>query len=406
MEKLKELQDGFISILKAELSEFGIDETQVTLSNMGKIEIEDHYVDFAVFIEKTEWSRPDMKIRAYTIDSGMIIFMPDSQHYEEYRGSEELENEMEEIRKKVNQKLDELTKIYYESVRELNEDKPLSERFIPALLANYQVTDSLAMVRNWKAKVILRNSAGPDSPKKGEFDAVGYVHIGINLGNIIPIARADEHHRGYDLIEYLQEKGLIPQDIYQPFYVHSDYVDANDAVALQAMKTWRKLGGPNIVIKNWTNSGTAFQVTMDDYIKAEGDIQINKGSLFPLGQGLIDQLKLLSALCIEARQNERKEKQLYKQAVKTFEYYVKNILMLSPNNSAEVLTKIAQAEALGGEEGIKCLEQLMFGFDSFKNKLHNQVRRALDPKALRYERNDMQAIFGDLELANHELGSL
>lgn len=406
MEKLQELQEGFLSILRAELSEWGINPQDITLSNTGRVEIEDHAIEFSTFVDKTSWSRIDMKIRAYTIDNGMLIFMPTRDKYEEYRGNDALEDEMEKIRLNANQKMNELVNAYFESVRELNEDKPLTERLIPAILGNYQLTDSLATVRNWKAKVILANSAGKDSPKIGEFDSVGYVHIGINLGNIIPIARADEHHRGYDLIEYLQEKGLIPQDTYQPFYIHSDYVDANDPIALQAMKTWRKLGGPNVVIKNWSNNSTPFQLTMDDYIKAEGNIQINKGSLFPLGQGMIDQFKLLSALCLEARQNERKEKQLYRQAIKTFEYYVKNLLMLVPNSAAEVITKIHEAESVGGEEGIKALEQLMFGFDSFKNKLHNSVRQALDPKGMRYNRADMEAIFGDLDLANHELGSL
>lgn len=146
------------------------------------------------------------------------------------------------------------------------------------------------------------------------------------------------------------------------------------------------------------------EVMMDDYIKADGRIEINKGELFPLGQGLINELKALANLIHEARQNPRKEKAMFLQASKAYSYYYKNVLMLNPQ-SDKVTEEIRAAQDIGGEEGIKKLENLIFGFDGFKNKLHQRVRKALAGGKFNFELRDMEALFGDIELADHELGS-
>lgn len=399
------LKNATLDLIKVELMDYGIDPEQIFFKE--RIEIEDHLVDMQKFVEKTNWSKPNYQMRCYTVDYGYVVFLPTKEFYDEFRNNETLEEECDLLRKEVDSIINNFIKCYLDEVRELSESKILSERISPSLKNNYQITDSLSDVLNWKVKVVIGNSRNEKDPDVGDYDSVGYVHVGINLGTIVPIARADEHHRGYDLVQHLIEKGLIPSDTYYPFFcINNDYVDRNDQIALQAMKIWRKLGGPNITIRNWRNDGTPFQLTMDEFIEKEGNIEINKGELFPFGQKLIDQLKEVSSLCIESRTNPLKEKQLYAKSVKTYLFYVKNIDMCSESAVQEMLSKIENCKIKGGDQGIKDLEQLFFGFDSFKNNLHNQIRKALDPKSYSFEKRDMIQIFGDLELANHLLSSL
>lgn len=116
-------------------------------------------------------------------------------------------------------------------------------------------------------------------------------------------------------------------------------------------------------------------------------------------------LTKVSSLCIEARKDERKEKRLYSESLRTYKFFLEKVTIYSTEDEKSVLLDIMKAESLGGEEGIKKLEQLFFGFDGFKNKLHNQIRKAIST-TYDFERRDMLGIFGDLELANHLFGSL
>lgn len=402
----EEIKEGYLEIARAELSIFGVDSLQVKINPDSRLEIEDHLVDQGTFLDQTKWSRPDMKIRSYTLDNGKIIFMPDQELYQEYRNNDALFDEMQLHINEVNLKLNQITSEYNASLRELNDDKTLAQRISPSLAKNYQITESLSDIKGWKVKVILRNSAGPEDPKIGELDQVRYVQIGLTTGTIIPIAMSDEHHQGYDLVHYLISKGLVENDTYYPLCASQNYINADDSQALQAIKTWRKLGGPNAMIKNTGSGNVIFQVTLDDYIKAEGLITINKGELAPVGRKLIDHLKSLSTLVMEARKDERKEKFLYTQAIRTYQYYLTYVLVFETTSAKAIFEQLNIAQATGGEEGIKQLEQLFFGFDSFKNKLHNDVRKALKPNAYSYDKDSMIAIFGDVELAEHELASL
>lgn len=398
----QEIKEGFLDLVKAELSTWGIDPNQVSLDH-NEIKIEDHLVDQTIFISKSQWTAKNLKIRAYTVDSGKIIFMVEHEKMDLLRNNEELENILDKEKLEVENKMHFLKTNFLESLAEFHRDIPLEDRIPKKLKDKYKIT-TLSDVESWKAKVMIRNCSRDDAPKIGEFDNVGYTMIGIETGTIVPIARQDEHHRGHDLIYDLMEKKLIPQDTYHPIYFHSDYVDFNDQVALQAFKIWRKLGGKNIVIKNM--NGERYQVTLDDYIKAEGLIKMNKGELFPIGKNLIDQLKEVARLISETRKDERKSKALYKQAIKTFNYYTTHVdVFFSDDKKQAGLKEIMVAEALGGEAGIQKLEQFFFGFNSFKNKLHDEIRKALDPNAGSWTRRDMEGLFGDIELANHLMGS-
>lgn len=405
--KIQEIKDGYLDLVKAELSDYGIDQSKIFLNSQGEIEIEEHLLDLGVFVSFTDWSRPDMTLRGYTVDAGYIVFMPNREFYDEYRGSDILSEELEQHYKKAQQRVDELSQEYFSAIRELNDDKTLEERIPSFVSENLQKTESLSDIANWKVKVIIGNSIGRDGAQVGEMDSVGYTHIGLNTGTIVPVARGDEHHQGYDLIHYLMEKGLIPQDSYHPIFFNGDYVSGYDGVALQAMKTWRKLGGANIIIKNSSNnSGSPFQLTMDDYIKADGKIEITKGTLLPLGQEFINHLKNLSTKTTEYRNSLRGEKAVYVQTQRLLNFYQQKISQYSTKSLEETRALVSNAESIGGLDGLQKLEEAIFGFNGLKNQIHQEVRKALDPKAFSFQRDNIIAIFGDIDLANHELGSI
>lgn len=385
--------------IKNILTPYGFNIDLITSSAIGNIVIPEHTIDLTILQNNYEFNISDEIIDVFTNDEDSTIRMS----FRNRDIDDSIWEKLWALRNEINNKVNDIFNNYYLQLNELNKEKTLLDRF-GLLSSNYQHTNSLSSVSNWKVKVIIGNSRGSDSPDVGEFDNVGYVHIGLKTGTIVPIAKADEHHRGYDLIVYLLEQQLIPEDDYVPIHTHHDYIDANDVLALNAMKIWRQLGGPNIIIKNLNYNKENFQLTIDDYIKAEGKITINKGVLAPLGQKLIDHLKQVSTLCIESRNNPRKEKQLYKQSKIAYNYFCQIIQLRDCDQ--DTLDLIDQAEVIGGEQGVQKLEQLFFGFDSFKNKLHNQVRNALKPNAYNFQIQDMEAIFGDLDLANHELGSL
>lgn len=407
-QNLKDLKEGLRDLIAIELAEFGVDESLVKINDSSCVELEESAVDSVKFFEKTNFSKKEYRFKAYTLENSRLIFMPIEPFYSEYRENEAIYEEIEAIRTKANQIIKDFLSKFFEQVQELNEKKTLEERIPSKIYHNFKFTD-LSSVSSWKAVVVLSNSAGKDAPKIGEFDNVGYVMVGINTGTIIPIARTDEHHRGYDLISHYLDLGLIPEDTYHPFFsLGHDYVDQEDHVALAAMKIWRKLGGPNIILDRWSSGrdGIEFKLTMDDYIAMNGKVELHRGELLPIGQRMIDHFKNLSNLIVECRSNPLREKAVYNVAIRTFMFYKNNVNQyISDEESALILNGTREAQLIGGEEGLKKLEQLYFGFDSFKNKLHNEVREAMATK-FAFSKKDMLGVFGDLELANHLLGSL
>lgn len=404
----QDIFESYLSIIQTELSEHGILNEFIHVKN-NKLEIEDHFVDMARFLSKHPWSRSDMKIRAYTTDDGRFIFMPDQAKYAEYRENDALWDELSSYYKIVQVQINEINSHLYETLREQNDQKSLAQRIPSYVSQNLEnATDSLGDIESWKVRIILGNSVRRGDPGVGELDNVGYTHFGLNTGTIVPVARGDEHNRGYDLIHFLMEKDLIPQDSYSPIFFHGDYVNGYDAEFLQALKTWRKMGGKNIIIKNSMDSrnDTPFQLTIDDYIKLDGKIEIRQGELFPIGEAFINHLSKLSELCTSYRNTQRGEKQVYAQSLRLMNFYKQNILQHTTKYFEEMFSKALEAEKIGGMEGLQKLEEVIFGFEGLKNSLHQDIRNGLKPEATKWDKRDVEAIFGDLELANHKMGSI
>ena len=135
----------------------------------------------------------------------------------------------------------------------------------PELEDNYKIKGDLSNVDKWKAKTILGNSAG----KKGKWDDVGYIMFSTKDNTIIPIARGDEHHTGYDLLFHLQNKiGINAQDFYHIFTIGNNYVRMDNPKIvkqfLNVLKKFKNMGGGDITI-NDHNRG--YKGSVDDFLK-------------------------------------------------------------------------------------------------------------------------------------------
>lgn len=407
MDKLNEIKNGFLDIVKAELSSFGFDTNEIMLDSKNLIEIKSHLLDMSLLRESCELSHKTMTFKGYSLDDGRIVIYPTEKFMEEYRTSDTLYEEIEIINKKIEHAFNDLYSEFLKAIRELNDEKTLKERIVTDMVKNLQITDSLKDIESWKARIIVGNSLGRDSVGIGEMDSVGYVHIGINTGTIVPISRGDEHHRGYDLVFDYIEKGVIPDDLYYPLFHNGDYVDGYDPVALEAMKTWRRLGGPNFIIKNKSQRDSKpFQVMVDDYIKMEGKISFEKGTLLPVGKEFIDYLSKISKMTTDFRKNLKGEKHIYQAVYKFLSFYKTKMVRFETKDYKEFLNLVMEAEATGDIVGLQKLEEVLFGFNGIKNKIHQSIRKALDPDSFSFQREEMEAIFGDLELANHLMGSI
>jgi hypothetical protein len=120
--------------------------------------------------------------------------------------------------------------------------------FVPEKMRKYIKNLSLENIASTTAMIHLGNSG--DKFKEGDFENAGYLLFGPNTGAIIPVARSDEHHGGYDLCEYLMRKKLIPKDDYKSLWLLGKNISYiyhyEDAKTIQkALRKWVELGGPS-----------------------------------------------------------------------------------------------------------------------------------------------------------------
>ena len=167
----------------------------------------------------------------------------------------------------------------------------------------YETPGNLGDIHKWKAKIILGNSMGDDK-KVGDMDKVGYVGINTRTNEIVPIARADEHQAGHELLYHLAEKGMIkgnPKDFVTlyPTTNYPHYSSNNSHQYVEAIKKWLAYGGPNVVVHSvkqnsggWSSGGEKEYITdMEEYAAKNGDVDYGqKGPTKPAGE-LLDSME-------------------------------------------------------------------------------------------------------------------
>ena len=149
------------------------------------------------------------------------------------------------------------------------EQKTSGKLYIPPITSQHNLQGDLSNIKSWKVPIMLGNSVGKGQ-KKGDLDNVGYVAIGLDTDEMIPIARGDEHRAGYELLFHLQEKNKIKGKKFITLYSHSNYMSYLDATPDEittVCKKWRDNGGNNALMIN-----NEYATDFDDVVESKGNV--------------------------------------------------------------------------------------------------------------------------------------
>lgn len=277
---------------------------------------------------------------------------------------------------------------------------------------NYKISKTLRDVEKWQA-VILDASSSIDKDV-GDWDSVGYVFISLKDDTLIPIARGDEHHKGTGVIHDL---GINEYDYYPIFY-GGDYIDEHTVEKLLiAAKKWRKWGGANLILEQGYSIKTN-ALTMDQFIKAGGVVNITEGKIAPLGQEIIDHLKTTAKAFQEIWKDDipdqRKTNIALRETRNLLKLLLRRQIVMSLDLDHKALQQL-QADLRLYKDNPVGLEHHIFGYGAFsvdnkvksiavKNMIHMRIRKVMaDPKILWGDRTIN--VFGDLKLAEAMMGS-
>ncbi len=277
---------------------------------------------------------------------------------------------------------------------------------------NYKMTNSLGQVDKWKAYIYTNNN-GYDQ-EIGEFGDVGYVMISLSDNTIIPIARADEHHMGMELLHDLRKKYRITGEYY-PIFPYSTYFnDERDkekiTIALTKYLQYRGNDGLMFVYTEGDKvvhySPNQKMMHYSDFVKNPDMFKAFKKELAPIGQKFYDNVKLLSDLVIAIGQNPDRiqSKKAFDQAKVLLKYTISanRAFRVDSDKLSGYMNKLSEAIK---ENDVRSLEKMFFGFDGLKNVIHKEMKKiASDKNAWGFK--DLQATWGDIDYAISLLAEL
>lgn len=294
----------------------------------------------------------------------------------------------------------------------------------PKLKGNFDMKGDLSNVKNWKAKVMIRNSAREDDPKIGEFGKVRYIMFSNKSDLIVPIAIPDEHQIGYELMGEYQRKGLLPKEethFTSVCATSTDFFYAETKKSkLAAYKKFLAMGGdPNLRVQAGSGSGT-YLGTVKDFVDKNGEVEFEeKGQLKVLGKNLISKLEDFTNTYNQLGANKNpiaKEKigeRLVRMAsslittVHDDSYHLGEYGEVNPltvDTTKKWKQELSEASA---NKDYQRVSEIILGINGLKNSVHNVLKMRMKKKG--YDTLQYKAYFGDLNLAVREfdrLGSL
>lgn len=318
---------------------------------------------------------------------------------------------------------------------ELKEDAPQGAPFqLDPLLdpANYQITGSLADVKSWKAKCMFSATYQDKSQNKeaGDWDSVGYVMISKTRNTIIPIPRADEHHMGFDMLHDLndlirknaprarrgknapvQEVQYINVGDYLPIWTGgNNYIYSKNEVPalLTVLKKYLGYGGPDGFMKG-SNDLRGMVMSLSDFVRNNGPHVIKAGELAPIGRSIFAAMKT-AATALQAARRDGVQRSIVGKAFQASTSLLKLLYQTSGMTGldwSETEKAMKQVKTLQKSGDVQQLEELMFGFSSLKNKLHNELRAVLQRQSTGergWNDDEIKGAWGDLEMAVDLLG--
>lgn len=296
--------------------------------------------------------------------------------------------------------------------------------------SDYHVTADLKTASAWKSRILLGNSLSADK-LVGEFDDVGYVMVSvIGATRVIPVARSDEHSMGYELLAHLaKHKAIRPKEFF-PIAIGGStgifiFGDKDIPPALEATRRWIAAGGADIVVRK-TGGAPEERWTMAsrDFVAGNGRRTHSPDGLLPVGDRFVRTLTTLAEALRELRDPDRPwlylegnrhvERRLARSA-----RTLTSMLALHRELALAALHDRTSRRMDGGgtlQEAIdgwsakmesalwngdySGVQDLVFTHGGIKNRVHQEVRRPSPPGWP----SDIQALFGDLVLADAALG--
>lgn len=294
---------------------------------------------------------------------------------------------------------------------------------------DYQVTSSLKEVGEWKARILVGNSM-PEGQEVGEWDEVGYVMVALSgEPRVVPIARCDEHERGYDLLFTRAKKwGLKAREFFPIFHGGSTGIYVYDRKevprALEATRRWLAAGGPDFPIRyTGGEPEDRWVIGARDFVAGNGKAVPMPDGLLPVGHRLVQTFRTLSEAVAGLRHPERpwelREDRRGQRKVETAAKALVRLVSEDRNLAGHALYDMAGGGFQGGsldtalaswsaavdthlaKGDMAGIERLVFGHGGIKNRLHMQIREELARRPL-----DMGPIFGNLELADAAMASI
>jgi len=318
---------------------------------------------------------------------------------------------------------------------ELTEDAPQGAPFqLDPVLdpSNYQITDSLADVKNWRGKCFYSSGYQDESKNKkpGDWDEIGYVMISKTRNTIIPIPRADEHHTGFSMLHDLnqkmqrnaprakrgknapvQEVKYIDVGDYYPIFSGGNnylYGQGDVKTLLVVAKKYLNYGGPDGYLKG-SQDLRGMIMSLSDFVRNNGPHVIKPGELAPIGKSIFAAMKTAATALNAARNSPQRSV-----VGKAFQACLSMLSIFSKTTSMtgldwdEIKNTIKQVNDLKKTGDVQRLEEIMFGFDSLKNKMHNDLRAFVERQKTGghgpWHEDEMKAAWGDIPMAVDLLG--
>lgn len=307
---------------------------------------------------------------------------------------------------------DEIDEVLKRAGIQINEEKIDALFQIPEVIKdNFKITNSLKDASKWKAKIIENNSNGDESIGIGDWNNIGYVMISLKDNTIIPIARADEHKQGYELLYELQEKyGINASDYYSVWCLKNSanypYNKEEGDLLKKALIKCKSYGmdlSKSLVYMKYIDPLYRDKSYDDSMITAEDFINDNyqtveklNTSITNTGNKLIDAFKLLSESFSKTNIRGKYSIVNINKAIKNL-YNVGSKIILKDNfklvsdMDLEQMQEFVQQYKEGYYNNNQ-LSKVFFGFMGFRNNFHQRLRKNIDNKMLEKQLGSVEKI--------------
>lgn len=295
---------------------------------------------------------------------------------------------------------------------QINEEKIDAPFQIPEVIKdNFKITNSLKDASKWKAKIIENNSNGDESIGVGDWNNIGYVMISLKDNTIIPIARADEHKQGYELLYELQEKyGINASDYYSVWCLKNSanypYNKEEGDLLKKALIKCKSYGmdlSKSLVYMKYIDPLYRDKSYDDSMITAEDFINDNyqtveklNTAITNIGNKLIDAFKLLSESFSKTNIRGKYSIANINKAIKNL-YNIGSKIILKDNfklvsdMDLEQMQEFVQQYKEGYYNNNQ-LSKVFFGFMGFRNNFHQRLRKNIDNKMLEKQLGSVEKI--------------